>query len=109
MFECRCMPWAGHTHQARVVFEYSPNGNIALDSYSWSSLTNGLQNIQAVVVRMAHHAVVADVTARVLDIEEKRQSLEEEQAAERAWEAVQDDVSRDWRTAAASWTAPAND
>ena len=39
---------------------------------------------------MAFYAVVADVTERVLDIEEEREALEEERAAEAAWEAEQD-------------------
>lgn len=80
-----------YTAQARaVVFEYSANGNIALDSCSWEHITSRAQNIQTVVCRMAAFAVEADVTARVLDIEEKREALEEEQAAEVAWEAKQD-------------------
>ena len=81
-----------YSAQARaVVFEYSTNGNIALDIWDWGHITSKAQNIQTVVVRMAHHAVAADVAERVLAIEEKRESLKDEREAEAAWEASKTD------------------
>ena len=80
-----------YNKQARLcVFEFSSNGQVALDHVGWDGLTSGNSSIHEVICRMAYYAVVADVTEAVLDLEEKHEALEEERAAEAAWEDQQD-------------------